>query len=279
MTMTNSAPRAADALGMDLGRRTVTYEPRDAQLYALALGTPADRLDLVYERDLRVLPTYGVALGLWACDVLGGRGYFDPRTAVQGAQRLEVLAPLPTTGGFEATGRVAAVWDKGSAAVFEIEVESAYFRATYVIFAPGAGGFGGERGPGSPADPEGEPAMRFVATTDRDQAALYRLTGDRHAIHIDPAAAEAIGQPRPILHGLCTLGVVLRTIADATGAHPADLESASARFALPVLPGDDLHVARWAPGPDGRRTFAATTDRGLALSGGSVRFATPTPTR
>lgn len=134
--MTNTTARAGYALGMDLGRRTVAYEPRDAILYALAVGTPADQLELVYERDLRVLPTYGLTLGLWACDLLGERGYYDQTRAVHGAQRLEMRAPLPAAASFDVTGRVSAVWDKGAAAVFEIEVESPYFRATYAIFAP-----------------------------------------------------------------------------------------------------------------------------------------------
>lgn len=57
-----------------------------------------------------------------------------------------------------------------------------------------------------------------------DGAAEARLRGaglpDRHLIHIDPAAPAAIGQPRPIMHGLCTLAATVLRIAELSGAHP-----------------------------------------------------------
>src|SRR5699024_6616448 len=101
----------------------------------------------------------------------------------------------PRRGAISMQARVTEVWDKGSAAVFEIAVESEFFVATWSLFAPGYGGFDGERGPGRTPDPEGEPDHRDEVATFSTQAALYRLLGDRHAMHIDPEAAEAAGQP------------------------------------------------------------------------------------
>lgn len=265
---------AGEAIGLELGRRIVAYDDRDAILYALAVGAAATDLELVFERDLRVLPTFGVALGLWASDALGERGFFDVSRALHGSQRLEVFEPLPPAGELELTARVANVWDKGAAAVYEVEVGCRQFRATYAIFAPGSGGFGGERGPSAARDPERAPDATATAATTPDQAALYRLTGDRHLIHIDPAAAQAIGQPRPILHGLCTLAVVVRALAGIQGAHPCDLAELSARFSAPVLPGEAIEVSSWNGEGDGDAVrFAAATARGIVLSGGSVRFA------
>jgi acyl dehydratase len=263
---------AASAIGLDLGRRTVSYDERDAILYALALGAPATQLDLVFERDLRVLPTYGVALGLWASDERGSRSFFDVPRTLHSAQRLEVYEPLARSGTLEQTARVANVWDKGSAAVFEVEVGCRQFRATYTLFASGRGGFDGERGPSAARDPEQPPTATAPIATSPDQAALYRLTGDRHLIHIDPEAAAAIGQPRPILHGLCTVGVVVRQLAAMTGAHPADLAELSVRFSAPVLPGEQIDVSVWEDG-GGPVRFNAATERGVVLSGGEVRFA------
>src|SRR6185312_3432087 len=68
---------ASEAAGLELGSRRVAYTDRDAILYALAVGAAAEDLDLVFERDLRVLPTCGLGLGLWACDELGDRGFFS----------------------------------------------------------------------------------------------------------------------------------------------------------------------------------------------------------
>ena len=44
-----------------------------------------------------------------------------------------------------------------------------------------------------------------------DAATLYRLTGDKHPVHIDPSVAAAMGLEGPILHGLATMGTTARS--------------------------------------------------------------------
>lgn len=257
--------------GRPLGERTLTYDESDAILYALAVGAGADRLDLVFEDHLRVLPTFALTLAQWAPDALGSAGAFDTSTAVHGAQRLDVRSPLPRSGELTLEARVDRVWDKGAAAIFDVVVECDHFTATWAIFAPGGGGFGGERGEPAPVVPEGEPTASLTVTTAANQAALYRLLGDRHHMHIDPTAAQAAGQSRPFLHGLATLGAVTLVLADEVGAHPADLTSLDGRFAAPVFPGDDLAVSAWTHG----RTvqFEVVADSRPAVRGGSLTFA------
>jgi len=46
------------------------------------------------------------------------------------------------------------------------------------------------------------------------QALVYRLTGDFNPIHADPMIAMAVGFERPILHGLCTYGLVAKHIVE-----------------------------------------------------------------
>jgi hypothetical protein len=150
-------------------------------------------------------------------------------------------------------------------------VESDELRATWSIFAPGCGGFDGERGPSRPAVAQA-PTTRLGVPTAPTQAALYRLLGDRHHMHVDPEAARAAGQPRPFLHGLCSLAAVSLALADAAGAHPADLVELEGRFAAPVFPGDVLEVDH-AVGPDGAHVFAAGVGGRPVLSGGLARFA------
>lgn len=53
---------AGEWAGRELGTRVIDYTERDAILYALAVGASADRLDLVFEDRLRVLPTFGLTL-------------------------------------------------------------------------------------------------------------------------------------------------------------------------------------------------------------------------
>jgi hypothetical protein len=256
---------AGDWARRELGERTVSYAERDAILYALAVGaTPLD-LDLVWEERLRVLPSFGLTLAQWAPDVLAEAKAFDNRS-VHGSQLLEVRAPLPVSGDIRMSGRVGNVWDKGSAAIFEVVVESEYFTATWSIFAPGSGGFGGERGPSNMAT-ELVPAGSFAAKTAANQAVLYRLLGDRHDIHVDPEAAARIGQPRPILQGLCTLALVTLPLARSLDAHPADLKQLGGRFTGVVIPGDELAVRYDA---DGR--FEVRDRDELVISSGSAVF-------
>ncbi|MFE9972204.1 MaoC/PaaZ C-terminal domain-containing protein [Streptomyces hirsutus] len=271
--------------GHDLGARTVSYTERDAILYALAVGAGADRLDLVYEERLRVLPTFALTLAQWAPDALGTLGAFDVTTAVHGSQRLVVKGPLEPSGELTMSARVAEVWDKGSAAVFDVEVSCDRFTATWSLFAPGGGGFGGDRGPSAPRRPDRPAEHGPTVATHSRQAALYRLLGDRHAMHIDPRAAKAAGMSRPFLHGLCTLAAALLPLADTLGAHPADLVELQARFAAPVFPGDRLALRGWtdddddAAGTGVRFEASAADDDRTVLSGGRARFAPAAPNR
>lgn len=258
---------AGDWAGRDLGERTVGYDERDAILYALAVGAQATDLDLVFEERLRVLPSFGLTLAQWAPDVLAEAGAFDAR-AVHGSQTLEVHRPLPRSGELRLAARVGDVWDKGSAAVFDVIVECGEFTATWSLFAPGVGGFGGERGPSRPVAAERPGGATASVRTFPTQAALYRLTGDRHHIHIDPAASARIGQPVPILQGLCTLAATTLVLAAAQGAHPAELTTLQGRFSGPVVPGDVLEVEHWQGG-----AFELRRDGTPVISDGRAVFA------
>lgn len=261
---------AGEWKGVDLGSRTVSYTERDAIFYALAIGAQATDLDLVFEDRLRVLPTFALTLAQWAPDALGSQGGFDTRLSVHGSQQLKVLKELPRSGSIDLSARVTEVWDKGAAAVFDILVECEHFEATWSIFAPGSGGFGGERGPSKPAGPQGEPDAVLPVPTFATQTAMYRLMGDLHHIHIDPEAAAAIGQPRPIMHGLCTMAAATLPLAAHLGVHPADLKELSGRFAAAVFPGDLLELSTWA---DGEHIDFELTSGGVAvISGGRLRF-------
>ena len=258
--------------GYELGQRIVHYEERNAILYALAAGASSEETDLVYERDLRVLPTYACALGLWAVEAAGGLGAYDRKFSLHASQSLVVHQSLPQSGAIETTGRITGVWDKGKATLLDIAVESEYFTASYGIFLPGLGGWGGERGGGSaPVDEKTGDSWSGSYATSPNQAALYRLTGDLHPIHIDPEVALANSFERPILHGLCTLGIAARMISEATGTHPANLTQLEARLSSPVLPGTVVEVT--ANTTSAGLAFEASVGSTLVLKGGRAAFA------
>jgi acyl dehydratase len=261
-----------DLAGYELGTQELAYTDRDAILYAISVGAKTDQLDLIYERDLRALPTYACALGLWAVEAAGELGAYDRTRSLHASQRLVMHKPMPSSGPIQSSGRVVNVWDKGKATVVEIEVSSEIFTATYAIFLPGMGGWGGDRGPsGAAGEAERVYHWNSVAATDEDQATLYRLTGDRHPIHIDSEVARANGFDRPILHGLCTLGIAAREISAAVGAHPATLREIEAKLAAPVMPGDTIEIAAGETAP-GQLQFEAKVGETVVLKGGRALF-------
>ena len=104
-----------------------------------------------------------------------------------------------------------------------------------------------------------------------DHPAWYRLTGDLHPIHIDVDVARANGFERPILHGLCTLGIAARELADAVDAHPTRLVELEARLAAPVMPGSTINIAAGKTA-SGRLGFEASVNGASVLKGGRALF-------
>lgn len=257
--------RLNDLAGHDLGTRTVGFSADDAILYALAVGAPASQLDLVYERDLRVLPTYACALGLWAVEAAGGLGAYDPTRSLHVGQSLAVHGPLQP-GPITMSGRVRSAYDKGRLTIVEIEVAAPGFRAGYTILLPGVGGWGGDPPPPTRKPPAPAPTWTGSANVAPEAAVLYRLTGDKHPVHVDPSAAATMGLDGPILHGLATMGITSRVAAQSVSAHPADLSAAAVRFSRPVYPGCRLRVdaetqrttARVEASVDGMTTMSGT---------------------
>lgn len=236
-----------DLAGFDLGVRRVDFSTDDAILYALAVGASGSQLDLVFEQDLRVLPVYACALGLWAVEAAGELGAYDRTRSLHVGQSLTVheqLRPEP----LETHGRIRSIFDKGRLTILEIEVTARSFEAAYTILLPGVGGWGGESPP--PSEQQAPPVPNWTGTVDigPDAATLYRLTGDKHPVHIDPSVAAAMGLDGPILHGLATMGMTARVVAAAVGAHPADLSAARVRFSNPVYPGSELQITAEAKG-------------------------------
>ncbi|HEU5474171.1 MAG TPA: MaoC/PaaZ C-terminal domain-containing protein [Actinophytocola sp.] len=275
------------AIGAELPATEFTWTASDVLLYHLALGAGADPLadaELAYtlEDRLRVLPTFGV--------VAPGLRTFEPPTVrfpgieidlakvLHGSQQITVHQPIPVSGRASANPRIADVWDKEKAAVIVQETvvtDSAgvpLWTATSSIYARGEGGFGGSRGPSERATlPDRLPDHLVDTPTLPQQALIYRLCGDRNPLHADPAFAATAGFPRPILHGLCTWGMVCKAVVDTVfGGDVTRVGTFSGRFAGVVFPGETLRTRVWAD--DGRLTIAASTvERGDDVLRGSLQ--------
>ncbi len=267
-------------------RQQVT--PRDMVLYALSVGFGQDpkdprQLDFVdHHRALRAVPTAVVVLGhpgFWVADPATG---IDAVQVVHGEQGIVLHRPLPVTGEVVGRTRVTGLVDKGPGRGALLYTEKlllddaggllATLTSTTVL--RGDGGFGGPAGPVRPPHPvpDGPPDWTMDLPTRPEQALLYRLNGDDNPLHADPALAARAGYPRPILHGLCTLGVVGHALLATLGGYdPARFREMHLRFTAPVFPGETIRTEGWHGGAFRARVVerdVVVVSNGRAVFGG-----------
>ena len=267
-------PVDLSAVGKKLPESTFTYTERDVMLYALGVGAGTDELQFTYEGNLKVLPTFGVIPAFPALFAMGSAMSVNPMMVLHGEQRIELHAPLPTSGTLTTSPSIRAIYDKGKGALLLVDAETRDAQGkllctnTFGAFARGEGGFGGDRGPSGPKNvPPKRPADATVEmATLPQQALIYRLSGDMNPLHADPTFAKMGGYDRPILHGLCTFGhvgrAVLRSYCDND---PAKLKALEVRFSGVVFPGETIVTEMWKTGDHELVVQARTKERGEAV--------------
>lgn len=268
--------------------RRIGWNDREVRLYHLAVGagvpaTDPGELRYTLARALHVLPSFAtVAGGVAVIDALTLPGLDLDLTAVlHGGHALTVYRPLSAAGEATLRQSVRAVWDKGSAAVLTLRSEAEdddgpLWRSDAHFFVRGEGGFGGERGGAARHPvPERAPDVVLQRVLREDQALLYRLCGDENPLHADPDFARRAGFARPVLHGLCTYGVVLKAVVDALlpEGGPARVTGFDARFAGVVHPGETLRIELWRESGAARVRASVPEREVLALSDGLVTIA------
>lgn len=268
------------------------YTQRDTMLYALSLGLGADPLDAsqlryVFEGapgGLQALPTQIGVLGyagFWADQPDTGITW---QKLVHAEQAFVLHRPLASAGRVIGRNRITALYDKGTGKgalmVQERQVSDAatgeiIASVTQTTLLRGDGGFGGPIG--SPAPPHAMPSRAPDTVCDLPtlpQAALfYRLSGDYNPLHADPRAAQSAGFTRPILHGMCTMGVAMHAVLKGVLGYDATLvRGMRVRFTAPVLPGETLRTELWVNGTVVSLRTTALERGVIVLNAGRVDF-------
>ncbi|WP_447918924.1 MaoC/PaaZ C-terminal domain-containing protein [Achromobacter aegrifaciens] len=241
------------------------YTARDAMLYALSLGLgqdPLDLSDLAYvggQHDPLVLPYMAVVLGypgFWlnAPDIGA-----DTVRLLHGEQGMELFHPISPAAELIGKTRVVEAVDKGERGLLLYSEKTltdagtgqliARTSATHVLRGDGGMANAGKHARAAHVMPESPPDWTALVRTRPEQALVYRLNGDYNPLHSDPLVAQDAGFPRPILHGLCTFGMVSYAVSRLLPSSAGDcLRSLTLRFSSPVYPGESLSVDVWRDG-------------------------------
>lgn len=268
-----------------------TYTAKDTILYALSLscgmdyGRPGD-LSFVYEKGLQAIPTLVNNLchpGFWIADARTG---IDSSRAVHAHHQVDFHSILPVAGGVRAQTKILDVVDrgegKGAMLVFGREI---YDETTDALIATirhstlcrADGGFSNKPAPATPAksaparEPDRAPDLVVEYLATPQAALIYRLGADPNPLHVDPAVARAAGFDRPIMHGLCTFGMVARgAIESLCGGVAARLGSIELRFLAPMFPGERLRIEWTVSGASARYQIRIPDRDSVLIASGSV---------
>lgn len=262
-TEAEHVPVRADLLGAASGVALRTWEPADAVAYAAGIGAtrdegpPSTLITLLAQFDVE----FPAALGPWTF-----------ARVLHAEQSHTTYAPVPLRGRLSIRTRVSDLRDLPAGVIVGISADAVdgddgtlVARTRMGLFLRGdrtgvTGMSTGSQLPERPAD------QVVVQLTRADQAERYARCGDDNPLHLDESAARASGQPRPILHGLCTYGFAGRAVVQVLcPGRPGELAAMTARFTAPVLPGDELRTEVWRS-VDGA-VFRTSSERGLAVIG------------
>jgi acyl dehydratase len=237
-----------------IGPLVHTYTWRDVILYALGIGAGFDELLFVYEKRLKVVPTFSVATIIDFFFAAAREANVNLSGVLHGGQELIFHEPIPVSGTFTTTGVISKIFDKKDKGAVVIAASDTHdsdgrklFTAIFSIFSRFDGNFGGEDAilP-RPAFPDREADFRVAAGPSANQPLLYRLSGDYFDLHVDPEFARRSGFEKPIMHGLCTFGFACRALMAAlTPGRPEMVRRLKCRFTRPLYPGNPIETLIW----------------------------------
>lgn len=249
----------------------VSYNQRDLLLYASGIGCHELKYVFEYDSDFAAFPTYPVVLSFKGTEnsvcqfpseammaIMRNPPLHGVKGGLDGERYIERVNPIDPDGGeLVLQTRLVGIHKRGSGASVETEGRlvdkdgKLYYRFISGAFMVGARGFtdSGVSHSEKIPPPGRSPDKTEEFLTSPYQAQLYRLSGDYNPLHIDPDNAQIMGFKRPILHGLCTLGIATRAVIKAFANNdPSRFKAIRLRFSKPVMPGQTVVTEMWKEG-------------------------------
>ncbi|HQQ25936.1 MAG TPA: SDR family NAD(P)-dependent oxidoreductase [Syntrophales bacterium] len=246
-----------DAIGKTIGPLTKTYDWKDVVLYALGVGAGFDELNYVYEKDLKVIPSYSIAAIVNFPGEVIAASNINLAGILHGEQDLIFHNPIPPEGTLTTEGRITHYYDKGKKGALVVAESDTFhsngkklFTSIITLFGRLDGGFNGEDAPPVNVEyPDREPDFVVEAVPSADQPLIYRLSGDVFQLHVDPEFARMVGYEKPIMHGLCTHGYACRALMSSLVAgEPEKVRRFACRFTKTLYPGEQIQTRIWKTG-------------------------------
>jgi hypothetical protein len=224
-----------------------SYGVRDTQLYALGLGIGQDPCDAFQLACLRagnpeVVPTQAAVLAASSAWMRDADNAIDWTQLVALSHSIELDRGLPAQGNVESRLVVSDVRDRGPGRGAIIDWSRELF---------------------------GEDGERLAIVRGR---ALARGNGGF-------GAARAAGFPRPILHGLCSLGICAFVVARASAQRECSrrILGISGRYAGVAYPGESLRVDVWKPQQNKSRFRCTAVEREAPVIADGAAWFDPPP--
>jgi len=268
-----------EAIGQKLGPLTRVYDWKDVVLYALGIGAGFEELDYTYEKDLKVIPTFSIAMIFDFFWQVAAASNINLAGILHGEQEIIFHHPIPTWGTLTTDGKITHYYDKGPKGALVIAESDTHhssgkklFTSIITLFGRLDGGFGGQDAPQQTIDfPEREADFVVESLPSPDQPLIYRLSGDIFQLHVDPEFAKRVGFEKPIMHGLCTFGFAGRALLSSLSpGKPEKVRRIVCRFSQTLYPGEPIRTLIWktSEGKAVWRTVNAKTgdiiiDRGI----------------
>jgi NAD(P)-dependent dehydrogenase (short-subunit alcohol dehydrogenase family)/acyl dehydratase/putative sterol carrier protein len=244
-----------EAIGRKIGPLSKTYTWKEVVTYALGVGAGFSDLQYCYEKDLKVLPSFGIVTLYDFMPELATVSNVNLAGILHAEQELIFHYPIPPEGTLITQGAITHYYDRGKqkGAVIVAEFDTYHsngqklFTSIATVLARLDGGFGGEKPTKQEEDfPERTPDVEVPDCPSADQPLFFRLSGDIFPLHVDSEFARIAGFDRPIMHGLCTHGFACRAVIQHLfPGEPERMMRFKARFSRPLYPGVPIKTQIW----------------------------------